>query len=287
MGRIISLFSAFVAFTLFSGAGAEPRRVALVIGNAAYKHAPELANPRNDAAAMAAALKALDFEVLDGADLDKQAIDRIVRDFSVKLSGAEAGVFFYAGHGLQVGGVNYLMPIDAELSTAAALDWEMVRLDLIQRTMEREVATNVLFLDACRDNPLARNLALAMGTRSGDIGRGLAAADAGVGTLISFSTQPGNVALDGSGRNSPYADALVRHLATEGEDLSAMLIDVRLDVMASTARKQVPWEHSALTGRFYFNPTSETPSLGPKVKPVPTRPSTQDCFTFNNKTFCD
>src|SRR5262245_25058513 len=133
---------------------------------------------------------------------------------------------------MQVGGSNYLVPVDAELANTAALDFEMVRLDLVQRTMERETATNVLFLDACRDNPLARNLARAMGTRSTDIGRGLAAAESGVGTLTSFSTQPGNVALDGSGRNSPYAAALVKGLAAPGEDRSAMLIGVRNEVMA-------------------------------------------------------
>src|SRR5215468_12457166 len=127
---------------------------------------------------------------------------------------------------MQVGGSNYLVPVDAELANTAALDFEMVRLDLVQRTMERETATNVLFLDACRDNPLARNLARAMGTRSTDIGRGLAAAESGVGTLISFSTQPGNVALDGTGRNSPFAGALVKHITQPTEDLSTLLIRV-------------------------------------------------------------
>ena len=186
------------------------KRVALVIGNAAYVHAGTLANPRNDAGDIAAELKKVGFEVVEGTDLDKAAMDRKIRDFANLLPGADTGLFFYAGHGLQVGGVNYLVPIDAQLSTAAALDFEMIRLDLIQRTMERETKTNILFLDACRDNPLARNLARAMGTRSSAIGRGLAAAESGVGTLISFSTQPGNVALDGTGRNSPYAGALVK-----------------------------------------------------------------------------
>jgi uncharacterized caspase-like protein len=118
--------------------------------------------------------------------------------------------------------------------------------------MEREAQTNILFLDACRDNPLARNLARAMGTRSAAIGRGLAAVESGLGTLISFSTQPGNVALDGTGRNSPFAGALVKHISFSNDDLSAMLIAVRNDVLRETQRRQVPWEHSALTGRFYF-----------------------------------
>jgi hypothetical protein len=123
--------------------------------------------------------------------------------------------------------------------------------------MERETKSNILFLDACRDNPLARNLARAMGTRSGQIGRGLAAAESGFGTLISYSTQPGNVALDGTGRNSPYAGALVKNLPVPGKSLSSILIDVRNDVMQQTDGKQVPWEHSALTGQFFFKPAVE------------------------------
>jgi hypothetical protein len=119
-------------------------------------------------------------------------------------------------------------------------------------------STNIIFLDACRTNPLARNLARAMGTRSVEIGRGLAPVESGVGTLISFSTQPGNVALDGAGRNSPFAGALAKRIASSHDDLSALLIDVRNDVRKETENRQVPWEHSALTGRFYFNPTSET-----------------------------
>ena len=150
-----------------------------------------------------------DFKTIEGFDLDKQAFERKVRDFSTALAHADVSLFFYAGHGLQVAGQNYLVPIDAKAETADALDWEMVRLDLVQRTMERGTSTNIIFLDACRNNPLARNLARAMGTRSAEISRGLAAVESGVGTLISFSTQPGNVAVDGSGRNSPFAARLL------------------------------------------------------------------------------
>jgi uncharacterized caspase-like protein len=235
------------------------RRVALVVGNSAYRYTPRLENPKNDAADVGAALRKLGFHVIEGIDLDKAAFDRTVRDFAVALQGAEVGLFFYAGHGLQVSGRNYLVPVDAKLTTAAALDFEMVALDLVHRTMEREARTNILFFDACRDNPLSRNLAQSLGTRSAEIGRGLATVESGVGTLISFSTQPGNVARDGAGRNSPYASALVRQLAASSEDLTAILIAVRLDVMQQTDRKQVPWENSALTGRFYFNPPAPVP----------------------------
>ena len=242
-------------FFLLGGASAvwAERRVALVIGNSAYQHTGLLANPRNDAADVSAALKHHGFEVTEGFDLDKSAMDRKVREFADHVRGATVAVFFYAGHGLQVGGVNYLVPIDAQLATASALDFEMVRLDLVHRTMEREASTNILFVDACRNNPLARNLARTMGTRSTAIGRGLAPVEAGVGTLVSFSTQPDNVALDGTGRNSPFTQALVRHMQSSNDDLSAILIAVRNDVIADTQRKQVPWEHSALTGRFYFS----------------------------------
>jgi uncharacterized caspase-like protein len=200
-------------------------------------------------------LKALKFDVLEGVDLSKIEMDRVIRDFAEALSEADVGLFFYAGHGLQVSGENYLVPIDAKLTSAAALDFEMVRLALVQRVMERASDTNIIFLDACRDNPLARNLARAMGTRSGAIGRGLAAMESGVGTLISFSTQPGNVALDGAGRNSPFAEALVEEFTTSREDLSSVLIGVRNQVIAATGNRQVPWEHSSLRARFYLHQT--------------------------------
>ncbi|HRD76171.1 MAG TPA: caspase family protein [Hyphomicrobiaceae bacterium] len=235
---------------LVSEARAQDRRVALVIGNASYKHAPTLATPLRDVADLAKALENIGFRVIAGRNLTKVEMERTVRSFADALAGAEIGLFFYAGHGLQVAGQNYLVPIDARLSTLTAIDFEMVRLDLIQRAMEHQARTNVLFIDACRDNPLARDLSRAMGTRSGDVGRGLVAAEAGHGTLISFSTQPGNVALDGTGRNSPFAEALVKRIAAPGEDLSTLLIGVRNDVMRATERRQVPWEHSALTERI-------------------------------------
>jgi uncharacterized caspase-like protein len=233
-------------------------RVALVVGNSAYRYTPRLENPKNDAADMGAALKKLGFHVIEGFDLDKEAFDAKVRDFATALKGADVGVFFYAGHGMQASGQNYLVPVDARLAAVSVLNSEMVRLDLVHQTMEREAKTNLLFLDACRDNPLARNLARAVGSQSPEIGRGLAAVESGAGTLISFSTQPGNVALDGTGRNSPFSGALVRQIGAPNEDLNAILIAVRNDVMRQTDRKQVPWEHSALTRRFYFNPAVQT-----------------------------
>jgi invasion protein IalB len=269
---LIVAFASLASLITLVGLPAEAlaaKRVALIVGNSAYKYAGELPNPKNDATDISVVFKRLGFEVVEGIDLDKAAFDRKVRDFATVLQGAEVGVFFYAGHGMQVGGQNYLVPVDAELSSAAALDFEMVRLDLVHRTMEREAQTNIIFLDACRNNPLERNLRRAMGTRSAEIGRGLAAVESGIGSLISFSTQPGNVASDGTGRNSPFATALIRHLAAPSDDLSAILISVRNDVMQATQRQQVPWEHSALTGRFYFGTPPQTTSPEKAIKPGP------------------
>jgi uncharacterized caspase-like protein len=247
----------------FTIAFASENRVALVIGNSAYRHATELDNPKNDAADMAVAAEKLGFKVIKGLDLDKNGMDRTIRRFAEALKGASIGMFFYAGHGLQVSGRNYLVPIDAELKTSEALDFEMVGLDVVQRIMEAASETNILFVDACRDNPLSRNLARAMGTRSGAVGRGLTQQEAGAGTLISFSTQPGNVALDGTGtRNSPYAGALAKHIATQGKDLPAVLVQVRRDVMATTGKRQIPWEHSALTAEVMLVPGAPVRTSG-------------------------
>jgi hypothetical protein len=264
--RTVLLLLALGAGSVTTALAAETR-VALVIGNSAYRNASQLANPRNDASDVAAAAERLGFKVIRGLDLDKGGMDRTIRQFAKELNGAGLGMFFYAGHGLQVGGRNYLVPIDAELKTAEALDFEMVGLDVVQRIMEAASETNILFVDACRDNPLTRNLARAMGTRSAAIGNGLTAQEAGAGTLISFSTQPGNVALDGTGtRNSPYAAALVKHIATQGKDLPAVLVQVRRDVMATTAKRQIPWEHSALTAEVMLAPA------GPVATSVNTPP---------------
>jgi TPR repeat protein len=257
---------------LVPAAALAEKRVALVIGNSSYQNATELRNPKNDAADMAAALRELGFQVISGTDLDKPAMDRLIRNFAGALGGADVGLFFYAGHGLQVAGNNYLVPVDASVDSAAGIDFELVRLDLIQRQMERETKTNVLFLDACRNNPLARNLARALGTRSADVDRGLALAESGVGTLISFATQPGNVAMDGEDRNSPFT---IKHIATPGKDLNGILIAVRNEVRTMTGGRQVPWENSALTGLFYFReaaPVAATPVEPQRIEPnVPAR----------------
>jgi uncharacterized caspase-like protein len=232
------------------------KRVALVIGNGAYNNTPALVNPKNDAQDMAVTLRKLGFTVILGTDLGKDAMEHKIVEFSEALAGAEAAVFFYSGHSLQLGNANFLVPVDAKAKDAAALNFEMERLQAVQELMESKAKVSILFLDACRDNPLARNLTLAAATRSmAEAGTGLASMETGAkGTLIGFSTQPGNVALDGSGRNSPYTGALVEAIATQGEDIETSLKRVRMAVLAATGGRQKPWDHSALVGSFYFNP---------------------------------
>jgi uncharacterized caspase-like protein len=236
-----------------SPAAAE-KRVALVIGNSAYQHTAPLKNPSNDASDFAEKLRQLGFEVIDGTDLSKGEMEQRIRTFADKLVGADVGLFFYAGHGLQVDGRNFLAPVDAKLKSDTDLDFEAVELNLVLKQLERNSRISVVFLDACRDNPLASNLAKV--GRSLDVGRGLARVDKAVGMMIAFSTQPGNIALDGDGRNSPFTGALLRHIATEGSTINDVMIDVRKDVLQVTNGKQVPWENSSLTGQFFFKPAA-------------------------------
>ncbi|MEP1206576.1 MAG: caspase family protein [Rhizobiaceae bacterium] len=241
------------------------RRVALVIGNSAYEQVPALANPRNDAIAISQALKRLDFEVVEGIDLTNRAFLSKVREFTKAIRGADVALLFYAGHGLQVEGRNYLAPIDTQLLDESDLDFETIPLGVIMRQMEREQRVNLVFLDACRDNPLSRNLAMSMGTRSTNVGRGLAVVESGVGTLISYATQPGNVALDGDGENSPFTSSLLKHIETPGEDIAVILRKVRGEVIEQTAGKQVPWGNSSLTGRVVLKPAVATPAPEPEA----------------------
>ncbi|MGD9785296.1 MAG: caspase family protein [Hyphomicrobiaceae bacterium] len=260
---LLGVFALLALAGLTREATAEAR-VALVVGNAAYRHTAPLTNPLNDARAMTRALQQAGFDVVEALDADKGKLDAALRSFTEKLTGAEVALFYYAGHGLQVGAQNYLVPVDAQLTRERDLAFEAIRLDFVMRQMEidREGKTSIVVLDACRDNPLSRNLARSMGTRSASIGRGLAATATGLGTFIAFATQPGNVALDGNAGNSPFTAALVKHMLSRGRNLNATMIAVRNDVVAATDGRQVPWDHSAITQDFYFVPGSAAPSGG-------------------------
>ena len=264
--RILALFAALIWLALPALAQAE-KRVALVIGNGSYKHAAALSNPANDATDMANKLTSLGFDVVRGINLDFDGMRGTLRDYIRKLDGADLALFYYAGHGLQVNGQNYLAPVDARLNTENDLDFEAIPIRVILSAMERNTKTNLVFLDACRDNPLAKNLARSMGTRALSVGQGLAKIGSGVGSLIAFATQPGNVALDGTGRNSPFTAALLEHLGTPGQDVSRDLIAVRRAVLAATNGRQVPWENSSLTGDVVLKakeaPAAQAPSSSP------------------------
>jgi Flp pilus assembly protein TadD len=234
--------------------GATGIRLALVIGNGAYVNATALANPPNDAKVVAKTLREIGFEVIEGTNLDRAGMERLVRDFLHKAPSARLTLLYYAGHGMQVDGKNYLVPVDAKLSAPSDLAFETLELDKVLAGLDDEARANVVVLDACRDNPLARSFASKLGaTRSAAAPAGLAGyATVGTGTLIAFATAPGQTALDGSGINSPFTTAFIKHVRTRGIEVNQMLTRVRIEVAAETKNRQVPWANSSLLGEVYL-----------------------------------
>ncbi len=235
------------------------RRIALVIGNAAYAGAGKLANPANDAAAIAKALRGIGFEVSEGLDLDTQKMKDTINGFLRSASTASMAVMFYAGHGMQIGGKNYLLPTDARLDSGDTMLTDFSDLDTILAGLDDQLRTNIVILDACRDNPTVQQTQTTVASRSVQVRSGLAAqsglgagATIGAGTLVAFATAPGQVALDGDGTNSPFSSALARHISTPGLELQQMLTRVRAEVVAATKNKQVPWSNSSLLGEVFL-----------------------------------
>ena len=251
-GRVVAMLVAATWLGAFAVPSAAAERVALVIGNAAYEHTDELNNPENDAEDMARVLAELGFEVIEGLNLDKDAFATKLREFSRAARGAEVTLLFYAGHGLQVDEENYLVPVDAKLEMEVDLRLETFELAAFMRQMRSP--TNLVFLDACRDNPLAGTLARSMGlSRSAARTRGLSRVMSASETFIAYATEPGDVAKDGEGRNSPFTAALLAHIATPGLSVDALLAKVTDEVMKDTGELQQPWRHSSLRKPFYFN----------------------------------
>ena len=247
-----------------AGAGT---RLALVIGNGKYANAPKLENPANDSADIAAALRNVGFEVIEQQDASRESMTKAVREFSSRLRGTEVALFFYAGHGMQMSGENYLLPVDADIQTPADVRFNTVNLTDIQQEMEGSGRANIIILDACRNNPFADKLA-----QSGRAApsRGLGRIDAaGEGSLIVYSTQPNNVALDGAGRNSPFTAALLKHVITPGIEVRQMLSRVRGDVLSATERRQTPWDSSSLTGDVYLAGAPTSPPAIAAAVPIP------------------
>ena len=258
-----------------SQAATSEKRVALVIGNSAYQNTPSLANPRNDATEVGKVLKRIGFDVDVLVDTTKQEMDQALRQFGNKLDGASAAVFFYAGHGIQIDGINYILPVDATLKNERDLHWEACDLTTVLKQMEGSNRVNLLFLDACRDNPMSQTLARSMGqNRSSAIGRGLAPMKANAGTMVSYSTKEGEVAADGKGKHSPYTEALLKNIEMPGVEIGLMLRKVREEVITTTKNKQVPWEYGSLLGEFYFTepvtvpvkPEADTTAAGSKIE---------------------
>lgn len=258
LGVAVGAFLLIAGFMLAEAGASTGKRVALIVGNSAYQHAPVLANPANDATDIAVELKALGFTVIEGTDLSNRGMREKIREFANELRGADVGMLYYAGHGLQVNGRNYLAPVDARLEFESDLDFETIPLEFVQRQMEREVQTVLLFLDACRDNPLTRSFRAS--SRSSGPGKGLAEVKSAAGTLIAFATDPNNVALDGKGRNSPFTKAMLNNISRKDVEIQTMMTDVRREVHDETNEQQTPWINSSLLGRFYFAPASTSES---------------------------
>ena len=244
------LAAGLLAALSVSPAAAE-KRIALVVGNSAYQNVSRLQNPKNDALLVAETLKQLGFTLVGGqaqVELDKAGFDSAVQRFGNQMVGADVALFYYAGHGIQVRGANYLVPISANPTREADVDFQMVDANLILRQMEGAgTRLNIVILDACRNNPFG--------------GRGLRAADGGLaqirapeGTLLSYATQPGNVALDGDDGHSPYTRALVDIMQKPGLDVLQTFNQVGLAVKRATGSAQQPWVSSSpIDGAFYFS----------------------------------
>ncbi len=222
------------------------KRVALVIGNGAYTTAPPLKNPPNDARDMAATLRTLGFEVATGFNVNQRDLKRLIREFGQKLKGTHSsGLFYYAGHGVQSKGRNYLIPVDAQIESEAEVEDSGVDVGLVMNLMdEAQNGLNIVILDACRNNPFARSFRSASD--------GLAQVDAPTGTLIAYATAPGRVASDGAAQNGLYTAELLKQMRVPGVPVTEMFMRVRGEVMKQTDGKQVPWEASSLVGSFYF-----------------------------------
>ncbi|WP_257168508.1 caspase family protein [Bradyrhizobium sp. SRS-191] len=240
-------------------AAAAGQRMALVIGNGAYAHVQALPNPPRDARAIAKSLRDIGFTVVEGTDLDRAAMQAKTRDFLRDAARAQVAVVFYAGHGVQIDGRNYLVPTDIAFASGSNVTSAMVDMDQILAGLDDQVRTNILILDACRNNPFAPPEGAGAAASRSLSGSGLAApsslgtgATSGAGTLIAFATAPGKVALDGDGENSPFSAALSRHIGTPGLEVQQMLTRVRAEVVAGTRNRQVPWSNSSLLGEVYL-----------------------------------
>lgn len=234
-------------------AAATERRVALVIGNSSYSNAPVLPNTVNDARDMAASLRKVGFEVVDGVNLDKRGMDQAVTRFARLAQDADAVMFYYAGHGFQFNGENYLVPVEARVEDEISVQYETTRLNDVLTALNFSKGVKIMVLDACRNNPFVSQLAKRQATRGFAVGTGLAPVARAQGMVIAYATQANDVAADGIGRNSPFTAALVREIEQPGLEVATMFRRVQKSVYDATSGRQTPELSLSLLGDFYLN----------------------------------
>jgi hypothetical protein len=262
-----SVFAAVLWFSMLANAFAGGR-VALVVGVSNYEHAGRLANTINDANDMAAALKRLNFEVETLLDPNRLALEGAVRRYGDRSVNTDVSLFYFSGHALEWASRNWLLPASASLATERDVRFEAIDLNTVQEQADGAARVSIIFLDACRDNPFSRRLAV---TRRGVSPRGLARVDVTVGgVLVAFSTGPGQVAIDGIGakRNSPFTAAVLKHIEIPGLEIKSLLARVTKDVVEETKGVQRPWQNSSLEGDFYFLPPPVVAAASPAQSPV-------------------
>jgi hypothetical protein len=235
-------------FLYMTSASHADKRVALVVGNSAYQNVGQLPNAAHDAGAIGALFKVMAFDlVATKFDLGIADLRRALRDFTDQVHDADIAVVYYAGHGMEVNGINYLIPVDAKLERDIDIEDEAVSLDRVLRTIEEAKRLRLVILDACRDNPLTRSMKRSASTRS--VGRGLAKIeDLTSDTLVAYAARAGSLANDGAGENSPYTAALIKHLPLPGLDLRLALGRVRDEVLRTTNKRQEPFVYGSLGG---------------------------------------
>lgn len=252
---------ALVLFLLVTGRGMAETpgggRVALVIGNSGYEFAPPLRNPVNDTADVAAALSRLGFAVTRHVDLDYRQMRLVLRDFADVAQDSEIALVYFAGHGIEVDKSNFLIPVDAELQSDLDVEFEAIPLDRVLRSVSLSSGLRIVMVDACRNNPFSRGMTRTVATRSS--GTGLARVDPVGGVLVSYAAREGTLALDGQGRNSPYALALLKHLEEPGLEIGKLFRRVRDTVFAMTNGRQEPFTYGSLPGTdIYLKPPAPT-----------------------------